>query len=178
MISDFVITQYSPTEAKISWTTSSADNVNWIFVDGSPVASAYITSETDRAIVVPWKAGETHYAEVHELDVGVDCKSVAPAPNFRPDISWNNLAEAVRYRIYLDDTRIKSVAQDAQVLRFTTASPRDFAEGWNDVRIEATDKYANESVRDNWPYFVFTPLDNPSAVALTGTGPYTLTITP
>ena len=177
-LDDLTIEQANPGEVRISWTASAATKANWLYVDGVPLADNYVEDTAARSVLAEWAAGETRHIELHEGTAGDPVGPTVEEVNDLPRVYWTNLAAAEEYRIYVDDVRVEVVPQDTEVLRFGIMCPRFLESGWNHLRVEAVDEYGQESTRLNWHYFVFTPLPAPTDIAVSGTGPYTLTITP
>ncbi len=176
MNESYRLTPKDSAESWVSWDAPSAHWVSWVFVNGKHVVGPFYAGEVSRSVRIPHPAGGTVAVEIH--DVPSDSESVDPVavvPNTRPDLIWNAVEGAVRYRIYHRvkggvETKIHDQAAEEGVDRYRISCPIQLTgKGgvWHFFRIEAVDNYANESTRDAWTYFVFDLPEVPETLVIT-----------
>ena len=158
----FRLTPKDSQESRVSWEAPGPDWVSWVFVNGKHVAGPFYAGQVQRSVRIPHPAGKAIALEIH--DFPDDTEPVAPAveaPNTRPDLLWNSVAGAVRYRIY---HRVKGGAEEKiydqpaeeGIDRHRIACPiRLEGEGgvWHFFRVEAVNAFGYESTRQAWTFF-------------------------
>ena len=100
---------------------------------------------------------------------------VAVQPNTRPELSWNPVTGAVRYRVYHRvkggvETRIydQPAAEGLEHYRITCPILLEGKGGvWHFFRVEAVDRYGHESTREAWTYFVWDLPAAPGGLVVT-----------
>ena len=70
-------------------------------MNGRHVVGPYYAGQVARSVYIPHPSGTTVVVEIHDLPGDTEpVDPVAVVPNTRPDILWNAVPGAVRYRIY------------------------------------------------------------------------------
>ncbi len=160
----FRITPRDDRSCDLSWTAPSAESVSWVFIDGAHVLGPFCPGAAERMVKVPLAAGSMAAVEVHDFpDDSVRPEPIHVAPNTRPNLAWNAVPDAARYRIYhrrFGETA-EEIVYDRPALqgleRCEIACPMELdGKGgvWHFFRVEAVDEYGNESARQAWVYFV------------------------
>ena len=86
--------------ATLSWTAPDAALESWVFVDGAKLYGPLFLETTERSVPVALPAGACRAIEVHDLPAGGIAAPVFETPTTRPEIQWNPLPGAERYRLY------------------------------------------------------------------------------
>lgn len=138
---------------------------------------------------VPLPVGKTKAIEIHDFeDETTVPDAVEVQPNTTPQVLWNAVADAVRYRVYHRKAgeATERLIYDKAVLEGITRYVIDcpiHLEGtggvWHLFRVEAVDEYGNESVRQYWAYFAMALPKEPAGlqvVAGSVSGSYSIEI--
>lgn len=160
----FRLTPKDATRSWVSWEAPAADCVSWVFVNGVRVVGPLYAGEIARSVRIPHPTNGTVAVEIH--DVASEAEPVDPVavrPNTQPELSWNPVTEAVRYRVYHRvkgglEARIydQPAAEGTEHYRITCPVLLEGKGGvWHFFRVEAVDRYGNESTREVWTYFVW-----------------------
>jgi hypothetical protein len=186
----FTLTPDGSRRATLSWTTADAALLSWVFVNGAKLYGPLFLETAERSVPVPLPAGECRAIEVHDLPVGGIAGPVFETPTTRPAIQWNPVPQAQRYRLYhregngVERRLLDRPATDFRGTPIRIDSPVEFAGVggvWHFLRVEAVDRYGNESTRLAWRWFAVAPPLAPSRIDVAeGTGPglFTVTVTP
>jgi hypothetical protein len=178
------LTPDAPGAVQVSWTSSHPDWPAWLFVDGKFVAGPQVDdpAQPERSIAIRWTSGETHALEIQELPTAdLVPTPITIEPNTTPEISWNALATAERYRLY---HRTDPAGTDALIFdgfvqpdefgicRLSCPITLDGRGGrWQFFRVEAVDAFGNESTRLSWVYWATQPDDVPKLAISAGSAP-------
>mgnify|MGYP006297037157 CR=1 FL=1 len=161
--SSFRLTPKDSSRSWLSWEAPGVDWVSWVFANGRHVVGPFYAGQASRSVYIPHPSGTTVAVEIHDLPGDTEpVDPVAVMPNTRPDILWNAVPEAERYRIYHREgdgaeTLIYDEPAEEGLERHRVTCPVELAGRggvWHFFRVEAVDNYANESTREAWTYFV------------------------
>lgn len=188
LAADLTLSAVSPTRARLAWTMSDADNAAWVFANGELLAGPLAFDTTDATLDFDGDPEDLRCLEVHELAAGEACQACAPMVHARPVLRWNRVEGAEYYRVYRqagadgDEELLATVAAETEEPGGTVAlvSPATLESEngvWHFFRVEAVDKYGRETTRAQWAWLVPGLPPAPTAIAVTGTGPYTITAT-
>ncbi len=154
-IDEFTLRAKDETRAVLSWTSVSENMLSWIFVNGRFVLGPFVPQTLERSITIPLSAKQCASVEIHEFDDWEQLPNATEEmPQIKPLLSWNPVAEAVRYRIYHGDfsngeeSMVSEVNARQGVERMEINSPveLDGKNGhWYWFRVESLDKYNHES---------------------------------
>ena len=186
MLVDFKVSLQNTRQAIVSWTSSNASNISWIFGDGGILRGPLLLGVVNRTMQIPFVDSLTRAIEVHDFAVG----SVVPdpieiTPNTQPIINWVAAPGALRYKVFLtpfggSESLIYNKLAEEEKLIYQIECPVVLAAGWNFFRVESLDEFGNESVRVNWNYLVFdlpAPANDVTIVDGSGSGLFDIAIT-
>lgn len=184
LIEDFRIALLNARSAVISWTVPNADDTSWIYSNGELVRGPLFFSTLDREIQIPFTDSETQAIEVHNFDTGEVSDFIEIKPNTKPIIQWVASIDGASYKVYHtpfggSESLIYDKLADEGKERYSIDSPITMPPGWNFIRVEALDRFGNESVRGNWNYLVFDLPDPAGGLTVadgSGAGLFDLTI--
>jgi len=147
----------------LRWTAPGASWVSWLFVNGEHLRGPLYFSGAERVTRIPLGLADVVKLEIHDFpDTTVTPEAVEIEPNTRPQLAWNAVPDAVRYRVYHrkrgeGETVVYDRPAKDGLERYEIACPVAL-EGrggvWHFFRVEAVDEYGNESTRQAWTYFV------------------------
>lgn len=172
---DYDIANLGSGEVELTWTRDDSNNRVDVARNGVIVAQAI---GSDESLVIPQALGDADAIEVHEIASGENAEPIAPEQNDRPLVWWTRVSNAVRYRIYVDDSLWKAVRQEDDLQRYSVRLPRFLSEGWHSIRVEAVSTAGKQSTTEAFQFRAYTRLPLPTSVEATGSGPYDITITP
>jgi hypothetical protein len=186
------LTPDAPGRVLVAWTSAHPDWPAWLYVDGRFAAGPIEgdAAQPERSFLLRWPSTETRQLEIHELPtIDLVPSPITIEPSTQPQISWNALATAERYRIYhrTDPAGPDTLLFDGHVApdefgicRLVCPITLDGRGGkWQFFRVEAVDQFGHQSTRYSWVYLAMQPADPPTIAISAGsaTGLYTLQIT-
>lgn len=186
MIVDFRISLQNSKNAIVSWASSNADNISWIYADGGLVRGPLALGTLNRTMQIPMVDGITRALEVHDFAIDESPSNpVEIRPNTRPIIQWIASATGKRYKVYHtpfggSESLIYNRLAEGDKVNYILKSPALLVAGWHFFRVEALDEFGNESVRANWNYLVFdlpAPATDLEIVDGSGANLFDITIT-
>lgn len=158
---NFKISERLEGSAIISWVSSDANNVSWLFVNGRLIQGPILTETTERQITIRFSRDLNKAIEIHEFpNTDIRPNSVFTKEFDKPIIEWNSDDEAVKYHIYHTpfgqaETLLAKVQVDNNRKRYEFKSPVRLDEGWHYFRVESVSQFGIESTREIWRYKAF-----------------------
>jgi len=165
----------------LHWQVADSDLVSWIMLNGGETTFGPLLMDTQqRSVGIPFAVDEVLTIEIHDLLIEQIAESIYVLPNTRPTLRWNPVETAVRYRIYhksdeASETRIydglANITETKCPVKLTGTNGV-----WHFLRVEAVDKYGNESTRQSWRFFACDLPEPPAMLIVTdGDTPGTFT---
>ena len=188
MLNDnYRLTQLDSRRCRLHWTAPNADDVSWVFANGSKVAGPLIVDAAERSVRIRFAADEVLSLEIHDVPQDqLPAVATQIEPDTQPLLIWTSLAEAVRYRIYH-----RTVGTNEHCIYNRPASNNgDLCQlqcpillsgtggVWHFLRVESMDQYGNESTRQSWRFYATDVPEAPSGLSVVeGAIPGTFTFT-
>ena len=154
----------------LSWTAANAEDVSWIFLGGKMAYSPLRSEEAFRTAIVQLGGGDIKSLEVHDLPDGIVPDAIAVEPNTRPQLIWNAVKNAYKYKIYYRSSQSdqERLVYDRMAYgnlpKYVINVPEELdGKGglWHFFRCESVDQFGNQSLRHLWAYWV---MDTPQAI--------------
>ena len=188
MLNDnYRLTQLDSRRCRLHWTAANAADVSWVFANGRKLVGPLIVDTAERSVRIPFAVDDVLCLESHDMPQD---QSPAVATQIEPDtqplLLWASLAEAVRYRIYhrtdgvAEHCIYNRPARNNGELCQLLCPVRLAGTGgvWHFLRVEALDRYGNESTRQSWRFYAADVPEAPSDLSVVeGTIPGTFTFT-
>ncbi len=171
----------------LSWIVDDTALESWVFVNGTKLYGPLLLETLERSVPVPLRADECLAVEVHDSAPEGIATPIFESPTTTPQIQWNPLAGAQRYRLYHREANgserrvFDRPASDFRDVPIRIDGPFELngiGGVWHFLRVEAMDEYGNESTRRAWRFFAQEPPRLPSQIEIAdGTSPGLFTIT-
>ncbi|MDR1493994.1 MAG: hypothetical protein LBT05_14930 [Planctomycetaceae bacterium] len=163
LVDKILVRPQGQNEISISWTSETAAMKSWIFLNGLFLVGPFMAEQKERSATLPVATSSTFKLEIHDfIDDEIVPQSIEQTPLVRPQIAWNEVNNAVSYKIYhtiFDAGSIESLLTQVpsrSVPRMEMDCPARL-EGkngrWHSFRVEAVDQFGNESINDIVPHF-------------------------
>ncbi|MBT4816247.1 MAG: hypothetical protein HON70_11140 [Lentisphaerae bacterium] len=171
----------------LAWTVEDPALENWVFVNGVKLYGPLLLDTLERSVPVPLRADECLAVEVHDVSPEGIATPVFETLTTTPEIQWNPLPGAQRYRLYhregsgAERRVFDRPATDYRGTPIRIDAPVELngvGGVWHFLRVEAVDDYGNESTRRAWRFFAQEPPRLPSRIEIAdGASPGLFTIT-
>lgn len=102
LVQNVRVQPYNSGQVTVSWEALDTEWLVWVYLNGQLIVEAmqFEADVTTRSVTIDWDPNETHVLEVHEVPEGITAKPIHCQLWIHPQISWNAVADADRYRIY------------------------------------------------------------------------------